>query len=323
SGPEPSALAGRTSLRIKGARVRRSRRVFQLFDGHLTVGAFSNIKESSSTFAFTVPLLVPEHHLAPTPSAATANAHSSPSTQKGTCPKMHIFVSGGSGRNGRLVIQSALDRGHSVTTLARDPSSLTPHPRLTILKGTPTSQADVQAALVTPGPPAAIITTLNPRRTSENPFSPLSPDSPPDLLTSTARILLAAIADALPPESPPSTSSAGKKSPKIVANSSMGVGESWRAMSWPMRLVFRHSTMRITLQDHDRMDALVRNSGLPFVLARPARLLDGGARDVHILPDDGSGAVWNPTVTRASVARWLVDAAESTEWDGKSPVITN
>lgn len=48
---------------------------------------------------------------------------------------MHIFVSGGSGRNGRLVIQAALERGHSVTALVRDPSSLTPRPRLTVLKG--------------------------------------------------------------------------------------------------------------------------------------------------------------------------------------------
>lgn len=184
--------------------------------------------------------------------------------------------------------------------------------------GSPTSQPDVEAALTTPEPPAAIITALNPRRTSENPFSPLSSDSPPDLLASTAGTLLAAISHALPP-----ASSADVKPPKIVVNSSMGVGDSWRAMAWPMRLVFRHSTMRVTLQDHGRMDALIRNSGLPFVLARPARLLDGGASDVRALPDDGSGAGWNPTVTRGSVATWLVDAAESTQWDGMSPVIIN
>lgn len=50
---------------------------------------------------------------------------------------MHIFVSGGSGRNGRLVIQTALARGHTVTALVRNPDSIPAHPSLTLIKGKP------------------------------------------------------------------------------------------------------------------------------------------------------------------------------------------
>ncbi|KAM4059236.1 NAD(P)H-binding domain-containing protein [Hirsutella rhossiliensis] len=228
---------------------------------------------------------------------------------------MHIYVSGGSGRNGRLAIDAALQNGHSVTALVRDHASLRAHPRLTVLQGSPTAQPNVEAALRTPLPPAAIITALNPRRTSENPFSPLAPDSPPDLLARTARVLLAAL-DRVSP-------SHRRQQPKIVVNSSLGVGASWHAMAWPTRLLFRYSTMRLTLRDHDDMDLLVRRSGRPFVLARPARLVDGVARHVKALPDDGSGCGWNPTITRSSVAGWLVTAAESSQWDGKSPVLVN
>jgi putative NADH-flavin reductase len=51
---------------------------------------------------------------------------------------MHIFISGATGRNGRLALADALSRDHTVTVLARDPSSLTPHPNLTIIKGSNT-----------------------------------------------------------------------------------------------------------------------------------------------------------------------------------------
>ncbi|KAM0513089.1 hypothetical protein ACHAPE_008126 [Trichoderma viride] len=225
---------------------------------------------------------------------------------------MHIFISGATGRNGRLILAEALSRNHTVTVLARDPSSLTPHPNLTIIQGTPTSLQDVQTALSSPSPPSAILTTLNQRRVSENPFSALSPDTPPDLLTSTATILLSAIAN----------TSFGSNPPKIIVNSLYGARESMANMSFLFRAVLEHSTMKIAVRDHNNMDELIRKSGLPFVFARPARLTEGPAEAVRVWPDDGQGVGWNAAVSRASLAEWMVKAAEASEWDGKSPVLT-
>ncbi|KAL7918649.1 hypothetical protein ACQKWADRAFT_235348 [Trichoderma austrokoningii] len=225
---------------------------------------------------------------------------------------MHIFISGATGRNGRLILASALSHNHTVTVLARDPSSLTPHPNLTIIKGTPSSLQDVQTALSTPTPPAAIITALNQRRISDNPFAPLSPDTPADLLTSTARILLSAIAN----------TDFNGNAPKIVVNSLFGACESMNNLSWPFRAVLSHSTMKIAVKDHNNMDELIRSSGVPFVFARPARLTDGPAEAVKVWPDDGQGCSWNAVISRASLAEWLVTAAEASEWDGRCPVLT-
>ncbi|KAJ6441778.1 TrkA-N domain-containingdehydrogenase [Purpureocillium lavendulum] len=243
---------------------------------------------------------------------------------------MHIYIAGASGRNGRLVLQEALERGHTVTALVRTPSSLPPHPNLTVISGTPASQADVERGLVTPRPAAAVITALGARRTSDSPFAPLRPDdSPPDLLASTTRVLLAAIARVFSssesdggPDSKTASSSMPAP-PKVVANSSFGAGSSWAAMTWPMKLIFSHGAMRLSLQGHNDMDGLVRGSGLPFVLARPARLVDGAPSAVRALPDKGHGCGWNPVITRHSAARWLVQAAESDQWDGIAPVIVN
>ncbi|KAJ4152366.1 hypothetical protein NW754_004159 [Fusarium falciforme] len=208
---------------------------------------------------------------------------------------MHIFVIGGTGRNGSLAIQEALSRGHTVTALVRNPSttSLPSHTNLTL-------------------PPKAIISALAQVRTSESPFAALRPDTTPDFLTSSMRVLLVAISQANLPYKP-----------KLVINSAQGVGSSWRSMNLPGKIIFSHGSMGIGLKDHNKLDQLVRDSGLPFVSPRPCMLAEGDVRDVKVWPEDGKGCAWMPSITRASVGKWLVDAVESNEWDGGAPVITN
>lgn len=225
---------------------------------------------------------------------------------------MHTLLLGATGRNGSLVLQELLSRSHTITALSRNPSSLPSHPNLTSLTGTPTSQEDLSQALTTPRFPDVIITTLNQRRVTESPFAALHPDSTPNLLTSAMQALLNAI-----------TQVGVTPLPKLVVNSTQGVGESWNSMNLPVRLVFQYSTMRIALADHEELDKLVRASGLRFVMARPCRLVEGEAAEVKVWPDCGKGCAWMPTITRGSVARWLVDAAEGDEWDGRAPVVTN
>ncbi|KAF7546136.1 hypothetical protein G7046_g9402 [Stylonectria norvegica] len=225
---------------------------------------------------------------------------------------MHIFIIGATGRNGNLVLQDALSRNHTVTALVRNPDSLTKHANLTTIKGTPFSQVDLENALITPRSPDVIITTLNQRRVTESPFAAPAAESPPDLLASGMKTLLAAIA--------------AKPGPavKIVVNSSQGVKDSWRSMNFPSKMIFKHAAgMRIALEDHTQLDTILRRSGVKFVMPRPCRLVEGPAKEVRVWPDDGAGSPWMSSVTRDSVAKWLVDAAESSKWDGQAPVITN
>lgn len=225
---------------------------------------------------------------------------------------MHIFIIGGSGRNGRLIVQAALAKGHTVTALVRNPDSQTSQPGITYIKGTPSSQTDVERALTTPQPPSAIMIALNARRTTENPFAPLAADSPPDLISASTKTLLAALANVALP-----------RQPKLIINSSQGAGSSWGNMIFPVRILMHHSTMRVGIEDHNKVDALVRETGLKFVMPRPCMLAEGPAADVKVWPDNGKGAPLIPKITRESLAAWMVGAAERDEWDGKAPVITN
>ncbi|RSL93826.1 hypothetical protein CEP52_013021 [Fusarium oligoseptatum] len=228
---------------------------------------------------------------------------------------MHILLLGASGRNGSLVLQSALKRGHTVTALVRNPSTFTnTSPNLTLVTGSPTSQPDIETALQSPTPPDAVIVALGHRKAGTSPFASTALDCPHDLMESSTKVLLNAIKAANL-----------TKQPKLIVNSSQGVGASMASLSAPMRFVLNYSkALRTGLDDHTNVDALVRQSGLPFVLARPCRLTEGPATTVRAWPDDGNGAPgWSAAVSRASVAEWLVDAVEASDFDGKAPVLTN
>ncbi|KAJ4251035.1 hypothetical protein NW762_011685 [Fusarium torreyae] len=227
---------------------------------------------------------------------------------------MHFFVIGGTGRNGSLAVQEALSRGHTVTALVRDPSTakITPHSNLSLIQGTPTSESDILKALTTPQAPQVIITALAQVRTSESPFAPVRPGTAPDFLAVSMRALLAAINQANLPSKP-----------KIIVNSAQGAGTSWRSMNLPGKMIFSHGAMGAGLKDHNEVDRLVRESGLPFVLSRPTMLTENEAQTVKVWPDDGKGCAWMPKISRASLAKWLIDAAMSNEWDGTAPVLSN
>lgn len=111
--------------------------------------------------------------------------------------------------------------------------------------------------------------------------------------------------------------------PKIIFNSSQGTGSSLAKMPLLMRMLFNYSTMRVGLDDHNRVDTLAKESGLPFVMARPTRLAEGPAKDVKVWTECGKGVPMMATITRESLGEWLVEAAEKKEWDGTMPVLTN
>ena len=159
---------------------------------------------------------------------------------------------------------------------------------------------------------------LNARRTTESPFSPLAADSPADLLSSTMSNLLES-ARTLP----------HPQQPKIVVNSTAGVGSSWGSMMLPIRWLFGHSTMKVAIDDHNKVDDMVRRSGLVFVMARAARLTEGrkkatgaGSSSIKVFGENGKGAGWFSSISRERLASWLIDAAEKSDWDGTAPVVT-
>lgn len=247
---------------------------------------------------------------------------------------MQILLLGATGRTGLQVLKESLNRNHTVTALARSPEALeasipADHPNrssnLTTVAGSPLNPADVAAALAaSPFPVDVVITTLNPRRASDSPFAAVDPaDSPPRMMADSMAGVLAALRDS-------KNTNKSKRTVKIVALSALGAGSSAAHTHCLLRLLFRQSNMRFTYEDHDAVEEeLVRQQGgageggaVPYVLVRPTRLVEGGEDGGAARVFGGSGTVgMMESISRGAVARFLVDAAEGEEWDGKAPII--
>jgi hypothetical protein len=216
---------------------------------------------------------------------------------------------GGSGRTGKLVINELVQRGHTVTALVRNATSLDARSGLKVVTGTPMEISDISKAIraVDGELPSAVIVTLNAPRESDSPFAkPLAP--PRFMADCNANVVSVMKEFAIP---------------KLVVMQAFGVGESWTNMHCALRLLMSKSNMSYQYEDHNLVDEEVRASSVIHVLVRPARLVEGKAEAVKEWKDDGKGIGMMASISRQSVARWLVDAAVSSEWDNNCPVISN
>jgi hypothetical protein len=152
-----------------------------------------------------------------------------------------------------------------------------------------------------------VIVTLSAPRASDSPFAEVV--APPRLMADSNANVVAAMKEF--------------GVPKVVILQAFGVGDSWPNMHCVLRLLMGKSNMSYQYDDHNAVDKEVRTSDVGFVLVRPVRLVEGEAREVKVWPNAGKGVPLMASITRQSVANWLVKAAESSEWDNSSPVIAN
>lgn len=220
---------------------------------------------------------------------------------------MRLLVLGASGRTGQLVTADALKRGHTVTALVRNPDSLQAQPGLHPIKGSPLSSQDLDSVFTTT-PVDAVIITLATSLASGNPFSELV--SPRFFMRDSAKNVIAAM------------QRHGVR--KLVVMSAFGAGSSFMQLPFPLRWLFRHSNMSYQFEDHDAVDVEVRNAaGLEWTLVRPPMLKHGEKKDVKEFGETGEGIGMLDAITRETVAKFMVDAAEKNDWVKRAVVIVN
>lgn len=243
---------------------------------------------------------------------------------------MQILILGATGRTGTQVVLEALQRGHNVTALVRNPAALDeltsklPEAQkalLTVVKGSPLNNADVTNAITTASPAGpdtklAVISALNSRRTSENPWAAPHPtDSPPRMMADSVANVLSALSK---------TTAGWAQKPKVVYVSAIGVGKSSPNAHWVLRTLIGHSNVKLTYDDHDAAEAELREAGegVKWVVLRPGRLTEGDdKKQAKVWPAEKGMVGMTASISRGAVARFSLDAAEKSEWDGKDPII--
>lgn len=223
-------------------------------------------------------------------------------------PKRVLMI-GGSGRTGKLVIAEALSHGHIVTALVRKPEAMSTEiaAGLRTVVGTPMKVEDVRAAFAH-GDPDVIIVTLSAPRASDSPFAAVI--SPPRLMADSVANVVAVMKEQ-------------RSAAKIVIMQAFGAGESWDNLHCVMRLLMKNSNMIYQYEDHNAVAKETKSSGETCIFVRPARLVEGGAKEVKEWKSDGKDVPMMAGITRSSVARFLVECVETRRWDNTMPVISN
>lgn len=226
---------------------------------------------------------------------------------------MHFLLFGASGRTGQHVVSEVLSQGHTATALVRTTSKLTPRPGLSIITGSPLSNADIHKALVSaPLPVSAAIITLNTVRKSESPFA--AQVSPPRFLADSCANVCEVLAQA--------------GIHRVVVMSTAGVGDSWISLPWLSKAFLGWTNVKYALEDHSLVDKEIRSTNLDWTLVRAVRLefeenSKAGKTDVKTLGSQGVGMSMTDSVTVGSVAKFLVKVAVERSFVREAVVVTN
>ena len=209
---------------------------------------------------------------------------------------MKLAIFGATGLTGGLVLAKALEQGHEVTALVRDPSRVSlNHPQLTVLGGSPTVPEDVERCIKGAD---VVIHCLGIGGKGDGRMTTLVSDS--------VKVVLAAMAK--------------HGVQRIVCMSNVGAGGSgtWFANRIVLPLFVRW--LLPIIEDKDRMEEALRASSVEWVSVRLPNIVEGPEKPLR-LSKDGRGI--GLSVTAASTARFLLQQVTSSEWVRSSPSISN
>lgn len=224
----------------------------------------------------------------------------SPQEHLSSSKTMHFFLLGATGRTGQHVVSELLSHGHTAVALVRTSGSLTPHPGLTIVAGSPLSESDIKNAISTVPSviPAAAIITLNTVRKTDSPFAPQV--SPPRFLADSCANVCQALEHV--------------GIYRVVVMSTAGVGDSWANLPWLTKVFMEWTNIKHALEDHGLVDKEIRLTKMDWTLVRASRLRFEDLKqkpidmktEVQTLGSNGDGMGMSDSVSVSSVARFLV-----------------
>jgi putative NADH-flavin reductase len=210
-----------------------------------------------------------------------------------------IVVVGATGRTGRLVVAQALARGDQVVAFTRQPQEISANPGLKIVVG---QLDDVRAFKVAIEGADAVIVSLGTRGKRMTKNVDLMQKCLPSIITamSESEVL------------------------RLVLVSAYGVGETARTAGLIARVVYKMVVPAI-YRDKALSERLLPSSRLKWTRVYPVMLTDGPLSDaVDVRPmTEVHKVAGMPKVSRANVARVLLDAAKDDRTIGQTLLVSS
>lgn len=204
-----------------------------------------------------------------------------------------ILVLGATGATGRLIVSQAVARGHDVRVLVRSADHGVQDAQ--VIVGDARDEAALRRALAGRD---AVISALG---------TPASPFRAVTLLSSASRALVAAMKR--------------EQVSRLVCITGIGAGDSIGHGGFVFDKLIFPLLLRKVYADKNRQEAIVRDSGLDWVLVRPAMLNNKPRRDTIRALTDLTG-FHGGTISRADVASFVLDQVRDATWLGRAPLIT-
>ena len=203
---------------------------------------------------------------------------------------MHIALFGATGGTGRQVLAQALEQGHGVTALVRDPAKLVEQAGLTRVVG---DVLDPEATRHGVEGADAVICVLG----SHGGREPVEAVG--------TRLILEAMW------------SLGVR--RLVAVTSMGVGDS-RAQINPLFRAIMDLTLKPIMQAKEEQERLIKASGLDWTIVRPGGLTDGPRTGSYRAGLERS--IRGGRISRADVAEFVLKQLTDLSYLHQTPAIT-
>ena len=217
---------------------------------------------------------------------------------------MHILILGATGRTGRILVNEALKRGHRVNVLVGHKGSLSMnHNLVNAYEGTPLNIFTLAESMAGCD---AVLSTLNISRISDFPWSKLRTSK--DFLSASMQKILEA--------------SQKEHVKRIIITTAWGVAETKSDIPFWFRWLIDHSNIRYPYQEHERQEAMLKNSDTNWTIVRPVGLTDS-EKEKGIKITLNNMPKPSLTVSRRSVALFMLDVLENDLYNKQCPVVSD
>jgi putative NADH-flavin reductase len=208
---------------------------------------------------------------------------------------MKLLVIGATRGIGRRLVEQALDEGHMVTALVRNPERLpASRDRLEVIKGD-IRDRDAVGRAVRNQNAVCITIGINPTR------------KPVTVFSEGAKTVIEAMSHSAVDQ--------------LICVTGIGAGDSKNHGGFFYDRIFKPFLLKTIYQDKDRQEALVRNSNLEWVIVRPGFLTNGPLTGTYRVLIDLEG-VRAGKISRADVAHFILSEIKDKAYRLKTPLLT-
>lgn len=206
---------------------------------------------------------------------------------------MKIAVFGATGGTGRQVVLQALEQGHQVKALVRDPAKLDiKNNNLTLIQGDVLNYDKVAETLIDTD---AVVCSLG--NTANN----------PEMIVSRGTEVIL------------NTMQAGTRPRRLIVISSIGVGDSKNQVPFVFKMLAK-TILRQAMQDKETQENLVQASNLDWIIVRPGGLTDNPGTGHYRSGLDKN--IIAGQVSRADVAAFVLQQLTDNTYLRQTPAIT-